>query len=264
MWTTTDSVVSADGTRIVFHTVGAGPPLVIVHGALVSMEMYRQLAELLATDYRVVLVGRRDYAPSENSTGPHTFARQAQDLAAVLEHLDGPSFVFGHSAGGLVTLEALAAGIPNIRRFALYEAPLTFAGGPLVPTLQRVRELVADQPADAVMEFLTAISDSPIPDRILRAMGAALATRATGLVADLECLAAMDPDVTRWTGTTTPALLLAGSASDRYGLESMAKLDAALPDSRLTVLEGLFHHPDDFTPVAAALREFFGPGTDSA
>ncbi|MFE3195372.1 alpha/beta fold hydrolase [Nocardia sp. NPDC059240] len=263
MWTTTDSVTSADGTRIVFHTIGDGPPLVIVHGALVTTEMYQQLAELLATDYRVVLVARRDYEPSGNSTGPRTFTRQVDDLAAVLERQDGPSFVFGHSAGGLVTLEALAAGVPNIRRFALYEAPLAFAGGPLRPTLDRARELVADQPAEAVTEFFRAISDPPLPDRILRLMGETMAFRATGLVADLECLAAMDPDPSRWSATTTPALLLAGSASDRYGLESMEKLHTALPDSRLTVLDGLAHHPDDFTSVAAALREFFGPDTGS-
>ncbi|MGW4118108.1 alpha/beta fold hydrolase [Nocardia sp. NPDC004711] len=257
MWTTTDSVVSADGTRIVFQTLGDGPPLVILHGALVTMEMYQPLAELLATDYRVVLVGRRDYAPSGNGTRPSIFARQVEDLAAVLERQDGPSFVFGHSAGGLVTLEALAAGIPNIRRFALYEATLAFAGGPLRPTLDRARELVADHPADAVFEFFKAIIDPPAPDSVLRAMGAAMAARAPGMIADLECLAAMDPDLNRWSTATTPALLLAGSASDRYGPESMEKLDAALPDSRFTLLAGLTHNPDDFAPVAAALSEFF-------
>ncbi|GAB2556478.1 alpha/beta fold hydrolase [Nocardia heshunensis] len=264
MRTKTDSVTSADGTRIVFHTLGEGPPLVIVHGALVTTEMYQQLAELLATDFTVVLVARRDYEPSGSSTGPRTFARHAEDLAAVLALQDGPSFVFGHSAGGLVTLEALAAGVPNIRRFALYEAPLAFAGGPLRPTLDRARELVVGDPAAAVTEFFRAITDPPTPDRILRAMGAAMAHRASGLIADLECLAAMDPDPARWSETTTPALLLAGSASDRYGLESMEKLDAALPNSRLTVLPGLAHHPDDFTTVATTLREFFRPDTGSA
>ncbi|WP_147404044.1 alpha/beta fold hydrolase [Nocardia panacis] len=70
---TTDSVASADGTRIVFHTLGDGPPLVIVHGALVTTEAYRPMAELLATSYRVVLIGRRDYAPSGNGPRPSTF-----------------------------------------------------------------------------------------------------------------------------------------------------------------------------------------------
>ncbi|MCU1642861.1 MAG: alpha/beta hydrolase [Nocardia sp.] len=37
----------------------------------------------------------------------------------------------------------------------------------------------------------------------------------------------------------------------------MEKLDAVLPDSRFMLLVGLTHHPEDFAPVAAALREFF-------
>ncbi|RJO73700.1 hypothetical protein D5S18_21240 [Nocardia panacis] len=84
-----------------------------------------------------------------------------------------------------------------------------------------------------------------------------MADRAPGLIADLECLTAMDPDPNRWSATTAPGLLLAGSSSDRYGLESMAKLEAALPNSQFTVLEGLTHNPDDFTPIATAMSEFF-------
>lgn len=258
MWTTTDSVASADGTEITFHTLGDGPPLVVLHGALVTTEMYLPLAELLAADYRVVVVGRRGYEPSGNGTQPRVFARQVEDLTAVLDRQDGPSFVFGHSAGGLITLEALAAGIPNIRTFALYEAPLAFAGGPLGPTLDRVRELVAQQrPADAVFEFFRAILRQPAPEDVLRGIGAAMAHRASGLVTDLECLAAMDPNLERWSAVTTPALLLAGSASDPYGQELTEKLDATLRDSRFALLDGLNHNPDDFTPVAAALRGFF-------
>ncbi|WP_162958728.1 alpha/beta fold hydrolase [Nocardia yunnanensis] len=257
MWATTESVISADGTRILFHTLGDGPPLVILHGALVRVENYLPMAEMLAGDYRVVVVGRRDYAPSGNGSGPRTFARQVEDLGAVLELQGGPSFVFGHSAGGLVALEALAADIPNIRRFALYEAPLVFAGGPLRATLERARELVADDPGEAVVEFFKAILDQPVPEGMLGKMGAAMADRAAGLIADLECITAMDPDSGRWGAMNTPALLLAGTASDRYGPASMETLDAALPDSRFVSLPGLTHSPDDFTPVANILREFF-------
>ncbi|WP_147287240.1 alpha/beta fold hydrolase [Nocardia otitidiscaviarum] len=258
MWSTPDSVISADGTRIVFHTLGDGPPLVVMHGALVTVETYYPMAELLATDYRVVVVCRRGYTPSGSGTQPRIFARQVEDLAAVLERQDDVSFVFGHSAGGLVVLEALVAmGVPSIRRFALYEAPLALAGGPLRPTLERARELVADHPADSVVEFFRAVLDSPVPEGILRSMGAAMADRAPGLIADLECLSAMDPDLNRWSATDIPALLLAGAASDRYGPESMEKLDAVLPDSRFRSLAGQTHNPDDFTSVAAVLREFF-------
>ena len=116
--------------------------------------------------------------------------------------------------------------------------------------------MAVGRPADAVTEFFTAISDSPLPQDTLDVMGAVMAFRASGLIVDLECITGMDPDPNRWAAVTTPTLLLAGSASDSWGPGSIAMLEAVIPDSRMTLLEGLAHNPDDFAPVAAALREF--------
>ncbi|WP_306364133.1 alpha/beta fold hydrolase [Nocardia sp. CC227C] len=232
MWSTPDSVISADGTRIVFQALGDGPPLVVMHGAPVTVETYYPMAELLATDYRVVVVCRRGYTPSGSGTQPRIFARQVEDLAAVLERQDDVSFVFGHSAGGLVVLEPLvAAGVSSIRRFALYEAPLALAGGPLRPTLERAREFVADHPADSVVEFFRAVLDSPVPEGILRSMGAAMADRAPGLIADLECLSAMDPDLNRWSATGIPALLLAAPPAIGMGRKAWRNSMRRIHDS---------------------------------
>jgi pimeloyl-ACP methyl ester carboxylesterase len=46
-------------------------------------------------------VERRDYGISGSGARPSTFARQAEDIAAVLGALGEPSYVFGHSCGGL-------------------------------------------------------------------------------------------------------------------------------------------------------------------
>lgn len=124
----TEGVVSADGTRIVFHAQGAGPAVVIVPGALVTVDTYLELAELLAPDYRVIVVERRGYSPSGNGPRPAEFAAQAADLAAVLAAVGEPAFVFGHSAGGLVTLDATHRDPSMVRRLALYEPPAALAG----------------------------------------------------------------------------------------------------------------------------------------
>ncbi|WP_157387892.1 alpha/beta fold hydrolase [Nocardia terrae] len=254
----TDTVTSADGTRIVFHTRGEGPPLVIVHGALVTTGNYDDLAELLAPDYRVVVIERRDYGPSGNGPRPARFSTQATDLAAVLATLGEPAFVFGHSAGGLVTLHAMHRDPSMVRRLALYEPPVVLAGPPLAPTLATIRTLVADdRPADAIVEFFTAIMDSVIPDEHLRPLADGLAFRAPGLVADLECLTAMDPDISPWSAITLPTLLLSGELTDSYGTKSVELLQSTLPRAHSLVLPGQYHNPEDPAPVAAALRECF-------
>ncbi|MEC3917808.1 alpha/beta fold hydrolase [Nocardia sp. CDC160] len=254
----TESVESADGTRIVFHTQGSGPPLVIVHGALVTLDMYRHLADLLSTHHRVVLIERRDYGPSGNGPRPAGFAAQAADLAAVLDTVGEPAFVFGHSMGGLVALHAMHRDPSKVRRLALYEPPVVLAGPPLAPTLASIRELMDDnQPAEAIIEFFTAILDSAPPRSVLLPLGEALASRAPGLVVDLECLTTMATDITPWSTIALPTLLLSGELTDTYGTKSIALLHTTLPNTQTTTLPGEHHNPDNPESLAAALRDFF-------
>ncbi|MFD7842793.1 alpha/beta fold hydrolase [Nocardia sp. NPDC059764] len=253
-----EAVESADGTRIVFHSRGDGPALVIVPGALVTLDLYFQLAELLAPDYRVLVVERREYGESGNGPRPAEFTEQAADLAAVLATLDDPAFVFGHSAGGLVALHALHRDQSMVRRLALYEPPVTLAGSPLTSTLETIRQhMAAARPADAIIEFFTAIVEPTPPRAALQPLADGLAFRASGLVADLECLIAMNSDITPWSSIDIPTLLLAGELTDPYGTESVERLRATLPDARTITLPGQFHHPHDAAAVAAALRKFF-------
>ncbi|WP_306363639.1 alpha/beta fold hydrolase [Nocardia sp. CC227C] len=232
--------------------------VVIVPGALVTLDTYLGLAQLLAPDYRVIVVERRGYGLSESGPRPVEFATQAADLAAVLTAVGEPAFVFGHSAGGLVTLEAMRRDPSMVRRLALYEPPLALAGSPLKPTLEQIRRhMEAGRPADAIIEFFTAITD-PIPARAaLQPLADALAFRAPGLVADLECLTAMDPDPASWRAIELPALLLVGEITDPYGISSIDLLQSTLPNSRTVTLPGQRHHPDDVDILAGALRDFF-------
>lgn len=48
-------VLSADGTRIGFERLGAGPGLVLVQGAMGTAYTYRQLAQALADSFTVII-----------------------------------------------------------------------------------------------------------------------------------------------------------------------------------------------------------------
>lgn len=253
----TFTVGSADGTEIVGHRGGSGPALLIVHGALASPPMYEPIAALLRANYDVVVMERRGYAPSGDGPRPGTFAQQAEDIDAVLTHLGTPAFVFGHSAGALATLHALAALGDKIRAAALYEAPFALAGEPLRPVLAKCRDLVADgRPAEAVIEFLGSAGglDESLPMAEIARM---LAPRAPGLIEDLECVTAMSADPGRWAAVETPIQLLIGGKSDRIARDSTALLESALPNHETIELPGQAHHPDDPDLVATTLHTFF-------
>ncbi|MFJ4654002.1 alpha/beta fold hydrolase [Nocardia sp. NPDC088792] len=253
----TESVTSADGTRIVYHVQGEGAPLVIVHGTLAPADTYYPLADLLAPHYRVVLVERREYGVSGNGPRPLDFARQAADLAAVLDTMGEPGFVFGHSCGGVVALHALLESV-QVRRVALYEPPVALAGTALATTLDKARDrMTAGRPGDAIVEFFETILDSAPSAGMLDGMASMLAPRAHGLVADLECFTGMDPDLSRWSTLDVPALLLSGELTDSYGTKSIDLLQQTIPNARTITFPGLGHTFDDPEPVAEALREFF-------
>lgn len=254
---TTHCVTSADGTAIVYHTQGAGTPLVIVHGTLTTTENYRPLADLLAPRYRVVLMERRDYGVSGNGPRPADFAGRAADLNAVLDAVGEPGFVFGHSCGGLVALHSLCDSV-KVRRLALYEPPVSLVGPVLASTLDNARDLAsADRPADAIIEFFTAIRDSAPPAGMLEGLAALLGPYAHGMVADLECITGMDPDLSPWSTLDIPTLLLTGELTDAYGSRSIELLRQTVPNTRTVTFAGAGHQIDDPRSVAEALCEFF-------
>ncbi|QGX99160.1 alpha/beta fold hydrolase [Roseovarius faecimaris] len=75
------------------------PGLLIVHGLYGSGRNWGVIAKRLSDERQVVAVDMRNHglSPWENT---HTYQDLADDLAEVLEALDGPFDVLGHSMGG--------------------------------------------------------------------------------------------------------------------------------------------------------------------
>jgi pimeloyl-ACP methyl ester carboxylesterase len=88
-------------------------PLVLTHGALLSLEAWALLGRpLLAAGHQVIAYDLRGHGPS--TLGRSGFGGQAyaQDLAAVLDHFDvRRGAVVAHSTGGIGAL-ALVVGAP--------------------------------------------------------------------------------------------------------------------------------------------------------
>ena len=114
---------SGDGTRIAYETVGSGPPVVIVSGAFGDRAAARELAAALSGRFTAAGYDRRGRGDS-GDTPPYAPARERDDLRAVIDALGGSAFVYGHSSGGALALDAVAAGLP-ITKLAVYEPPFT-------------------------------------------------------------------------------------------------------------------------------------------
>ncbi|CAM3128882.1 alpha/beta hydrolase [Paenibacillus lupini] len=122
------SVISQDGTTIGYQSIGKGPDLLIIHGALSDSSHFTTLATELAGTYRVHMMDRRGRGMSGPQGLEYSMKKECEDVAAVQQATQA-QMVFGHSYGGLVALET--ARLFNLfSSIALYEPGVVLQSQP--------------------------------------------------------------------------------------------------------------------------------------
>jgi pimeloyl-ACP methyl ester carboxylesterase len=258
----TAQVISADGTRVCFRTLGDGPPLVVAHAAFATSDDYVPLAVRLATTFRVVLVDRRGYRGTDVGPGPATFGQDAEDLAAIMGSLGARCGVFGHSAGAQAALHAARSTPELVVALALYEPALRFSGPARQPLLDRFRALrAAGEDAEALVTFMTAtgaVGEDAIRMWIDgRPLGARVSGVVDGVGRDLEAAVALTPELEPWARLAVPVTLLVGT--ERRTEEPEGPVLGALPRARTLALPGQEHLARALDPrlLADAIRTVF-------
>jgi pimeloyl-ACP methyl ester carboxylesterase len=135
-----EHVRSRDGTRIAYRRSGDGPPLVLVHGTTSAHWSFRFLVPHLVDRLTVYALDRRGRGESGHR-GEYAIEREFEDVAAVVDSINDPTSLFGHSYGATVALGA-ALVARNLDKLILYEpAP----GISAVPNedVERIEDLVA-------------------------------------------------------------------------------------------------------------------------
>jgi pimeloyl-ACP methyl ester carboxylesterase len=98
--------VRANGLEIAYERVGAGPLLVLVHGAAQDSRAWRPQLDALADEFTVVAWDEPGAGRSSDVPGDFALADYADCLAALIDALAlGPAHVAGLSWGGSVVLE---------------------------------------------------------------------------------------------------------------------------------------------------------------
>jgi len=96
------TITTSDGTEIFYKDWGSGQPIVFSHGWPLSADDWdNQMLFFLSKGYRVVAHDRRGHGRSTQTGDGHDMDHYADDLAAVVEHLDLHDAIhIGHSTGG--------------------------------------------------------------------------------------------------------------------------------------------------------------------
>ncbi|MGH3581265.1 MAG: alpha/beta fold hydrolase [Mycobacterium sp.] len=96
------TITTADGVEIFYKDWGSGQPIVFSHGWPLSADDWdTQMLFFLQHGYRVIAHDRRGHGRSAQVGDGHDMDHYADDLAAVVNHLDLRDAVHvGHSTGG--------------------------------------------------------------------------------------------------------------------------------------------------------------------
>jgi pimeloyl-ACP methyl ester carboxylesterase len=220
---------------------------------------------LLSSRFTVCAMDRRGHGASRDSPY-YKLAKEAEDVAAVVDSRPGPVFVLGHSYGGVAALEA-AFLTQNIAKLILYEPPLQDRVD--LAVVDRIETMLQNgQDEQAVVTFLREIVRlSPGEVDAMRSRPS-WPTFVAGIKAqprEMRALAAYRFDAKRMSNVHMPALLITGADTASPQLkEAMSSLQACLPNPTLVVLEGQQHNAMDSgrQQLAEAVTKFLLDSSD--
>src|SRR5438552_19205459 len=103
--TSVSTVARVNGIQLAYQVIGTGSPLVLLHGAFGSVEMFGPNVELLAARHRVIGVDLQSHGRSPAAARRMRFETMADDIAALMKELElERAAVMGFSLGGAVAL----------------------------------------------------------------------------------------------------------------------------------------------------------------
>ena len=258
-----DQVRSKDGTPIAFDKQGQGPAVIFVNGALSTRSANVDLASRLAPHFTVYGYDRRGRGDS-GDTQPYAVQREIEDIDAVIDMAGGSAYLYGHSSGGCLAVDATVALGDKVKKLALYEAPYNDD-----PDFQRVWHeyltnlkvaLAANRRGDAAALFMAIVGMPATQIEGMRhapfwagmeALAPTLAYDHAGVMEDARI------PRERVARVHVPTLVMTGGSGAPFMLVTAKTLNELIPDARLRILEGQAHdvHAEALAPV---LVEFFG------
>lgn len=240
------TIRSADGTTIAYEEFGVGPPLVLVHGGVSDRTYWAPVLPALTERFTVVCVDRRGRAASGDAP-TYSIDREFDDVATVVDALDEPAHLVGHSYGGICALEA-ALRTHNLRTLTLYEPALGFDGPDGIPAgfIDQLEALVAAGEREAAVELMMG--------ELVGLSGEMLAQLRTDPVAwrsmvdsvhtlprELRSAATFTFDPDRYRGIDQPTILLRGADSSPEMHVGVDLVHHAVAGSRVVTMPGVDH-----------------------
>lgn len=275
-------VLTVDGVRVHYLELGAGPPVVLLHGNMLRAEDFvaSGLIAELAKNHRVIALDRPGYGYSERPADRlWTAETQAAFIKRTLEQLgvNRPKVV-GHSWGTLVALELALLSEVAVERLVLISgyyfptarADVVLAAPPAIPLLGGIlRYTISALAARMTLNKSVKAMFAPrsVPTNFLSVLDREMLVRPKQIQADAQDAVFMIPGAVRlrnrYREIKAPVVIMAGEDDGVVDVDAHArKLHEEMIGSELRVLPGAGHMAHYAAPeqvVAAITRTFALP-----
>jgi pimeloyl-ACP methyl ester carboxylesterase len=234
-----------NGLQFYYEIHGAGPPLVLLHGGLLTLELsFGSLIPALAEDHQVIGVELQGHGRTADIDRPMTLEDLADDVGKLLDHLGvRRADIFGFSLGGAVEV-FLAEARPEL------VGRLVVASMDLRPDHAEFRtpdepDVARRMPTEADFQAMRDAYDAVAPDP---SQFDRVAEKTSAMVHGFN---GWSDD--RIRSLRPPVLLLVGD-TDFTPLDHAIEMLGLLPNAQLAVLPGTTHmgmtrRPDLILPL---------------
>ena len=251
---------SRDGTDVRAVDQGQGPAILIVHPGLDDGSSWHRVAVRLAPRFRVVRLHRRQYR-LDLAGSPWSIAQEVDDVLAIATTIGAPALIVGHSSGGVVALEALAAAPSMFAGAVLYEPPVHTGPAEWRGPLEQARAAcAAGKPGRAITIFGRDIVRLPAMSARLTGLATAVVPRLRALaphqIDDADAIDRLGVRLDTYQRIETPVVLLGGDRSPSHLRTRLDALAGTLPHARTVILRRQGHSAQLRAPgqVAAVIE----------
>lgn len=257
------TATSADGTDIRAVDQGRGRVVLVLHPGLDDGASWHWVAARLVKRFRVVRLHRRQYRLDITTGLPCSIGQEVDDVLAVAKVIGEPVLLVGHSSGGVVALEALAASPSTFSGAVVYEAPVLLSPLEWSTAIEQARAaMAAGKPGKAMTIFVRDIVRLPAwqarPIGMIVSVYPRMRAFAPHQLDDADAINRLGVRLDTYARIEAPTVLLGGDRSPTHLGDRLDALARTLPHAEKVVLRGQGHSanqrsPDEVAHVIEAL-----------
>jgi 3-oxoadipate enol-lactonase len=239
--------INVGDIQLAYTDTGLGQPVVLLHGYPFNRSLWNEQVNALSNSFRVITPDLRGMGESEATQGPATMNRMAQDVAALLDHLEiSRAVVGGLSMGGYVVLAFY-------KQFPSRVRSLILADTRAQADTEEGKQTRFQQAEKARAEGMAGIADSMLPklltpetvskrpDLVKRIRDMMLKTKPEGAAGALLGMAERDDQTSLLAQISVPTLILVGREDSITPVADSEKMHREIDGSRLVVIENAAH-----------------------